>query len=571
MKFREFAEYLERLEKISSRLAITELLAELIDKMDLAETEKGIYLVLGQLGPDFANQEFGMAVKMVMRSAAIGSGRSVEEVTREYKQKGDLGALVEGVEFTEERNLEPSLEQVYDFLLEVARDSGAGSQERKVKSLVEIFQGVSPLERKYVARMVVGKLRLGFSAKTIFDALSKLQSGDKSLRKELDSVFQIYPDPGYITEVVKEKGMQGLKSIKVKVGVPVVPALCQRLNEYDEIVKKMHDLAVERKYDGTRLQIHFNRLKNEVKTYTRNLEENSWMFPELLEMGKWIKGEQVILDCEAVGYDPKTQKVVPFQVTMTRKRKHGIGDAAESVPMRFFLFDILNKDGESLIDRPYYERRKILSDTVSPNEVIVVDEYEHVDEPSEVMKYHRQYLSEGFEGAVMKVWNGKYLPGRQGWNWVKIKEVEGTAGKLADTMDLVVLGYYFGRGKRAGFGLGAFLVGLMKGESWVSLAKIGTGLTDDEFRDLKTKLADLELKEKPKNYLVEGTLMADVWVEPRVVVEVAADEVTRSNVHAAGIALRFPRLVRFREDKRADQATTWDEVQEIVKISNCSS
>jgi DNA ligase-1 len=567
MLFKEFAVYLEKLEKISSRLAITDVLAELIGRLKSEETEKGIYLVLGRLGPDFDNQEFGMAVKMVLRAVAIGVGKPIEEVMTMYKQKGDVGALVEEMVFAEERNPRPTLDQVYDFLLEMAKDSGQGSQERKVNDLVEIWQRVSPLERKFIARMVVGRLRLGFSAKTIFDALSQMESGSKNLRKELDSVFQIYPDPGHITAVVKEKGMAGLKDIKVKVGVPVVPALCQRLNEYDEIVKKMRDLAVERKYDGTRLQIHFNRLKNEVKTYTRNLEENSWMFPELLEMGKWIKGDQVIMDCEAVGYDKKTQKVVPFQLTMTRKRKHNIGNAAEAVPIRFFTFDILNKDGESLIEKPYFERRKILAETVKPNDVIVVDEYVRVDEPKEVMKYHRQYLGEGYEGAVMKIWDGKYLPGRQGWNWVKIKEVEGTSGKLSDTLDLVVLGYYYGRGKRAGFGIGAFLVGLKRGESWVSLAKIGTGLTDDEFRSLRAKLDGVELKEKPENYMVEGTLIADVWVEPKVVVEVAADEVTVSNVHAGGIALRFPRLVRFREDKGADQSTTWKEVEQIAKIS----
>lgn len=567
MLFKEFAEYLERLEKISSRLAITDVLAELIGKMELGETGKGIYLVLGQLGPDFANQEFGMAVKMVIRAMAIGAGESIEEVTKKYKQKGDLGALLEELNFVNEKDLKPTLGQVYDFLLEMAKDSGQGSQERKVNNLVEIFQRVGPVERKFIARMVVGRLRLGFSAKTIFDALSQRESGSKDLRKELDSVFQIYPDPGYITTVVKEKGIEGLKNVRVKVGVPVVPALCQRLNEYDEIVKKMRDLAVERKYDGTRLQIHFNRLKNEVKTFTRNLEENSWMFPELLEMGKWIKGDQVIMDCEAVGYDKKTQKVVPFQITMTRKRKHDIGDAAEAVPIRFFTFDILNKDGESLIEKPYFERRKILAETVRPNDVIVVDEYVRVDEPSEVMRYHRQYLAEGYEGAVMKIWNGEYLPGRQGWNWVKIKEVEGNSGKLSDTLDLVVLGYYYGRGKRAGFGIGAFLVGLKKDDVWVSLAKIGTGLTDDEFRSLKTRLDGIELKDKPENYMVEGTLVADVWVEPKVVVEVAADEVTTSNVHAGGIALRFPRLKRFREDKGADQSTTWKEVEQIAKIS----
>ena len=567
MLFKEFAEYLEKLEKISSRLAITDVLAELIEKLDPSETSKGIYLVLGQLGPDFDNQEFGMAVKMVIRAVAIGAGESVEEITKRYKQMGDLGGLLEDMKFVGGRDLSPSLEQVYDFLLEMAKDSGTGSQERKVNNLVEIFERVGQIERKYIARMVVGRLRLGFSEKTIFDALSQMQNGNKTLRKELDNVFQIYPDPGLITTVVKEKGMDGLRDIKVEVGVPVVPALCQRLNEYDEIVKKMRDLAVERKYDGTRLQIHFNRLKNEVKTYTRNLEENSWMFPELLEMGKWIKGDQIIMDCEAVGYDKKTQKVVPFQLTMTRKRKHNIGDAAESVPIRFFTFDILNKDGVSLIDKPYFERREILAKTVMPNDVIVVDEYVRVDEPSEVMKYHRQYLAEGYEGAVMKVWDGKYLPGRQGWNWVKIKEVEGTSGKLSDTLDLVVLGYYYGRGKRAGFGIGAFLVGLKKGDSWVSLAKIGTGLTDEEFRSLKAILQELELKDKPENYMVEGTLVADVWVEPKVVVEVAADEVTVSNVHAGGIALRFPRLVRFREDKGAEQSTTWKEVEQIAKIS----
>jgi len=567
MLFKEFAEYLEKLEKISSRLAITDVLAELIGKMNHSETSKGIYLVLGQLGPDFANQEFGMAVKMVIRAIAIGTERSIEEVTIKYQQKGDLGLLLEELPFKNELNEEHSLSDVYDNLLTIAKDSGFGSQDRKVNRLSEILLEVSAIERKYISRMVVGKLRLGFSAKTVFDALSQMESGNKTLRKKLDSVFQIYPDPGLITSVVKEKGMDGLKDIKVEVGVPVVPALCQRLNEYDEIVAKMKDLVVERKYDGTRLQIHFNRVKNEVKTYTRNLEENSWMFPELSDMGKWIKGDQVIFDCEAAGYERDTGKVLPFQITMTRKRKHNIADAAQSVPMRFFLFDILSKDGVSLIDKTYFERREILAETVIDNEVAVVDEFVRTSDANEVKRLHEKYLSEGFEGAVLKVWDGNYLPGRQGWNWVKIKEVEGTSGKLSDTLDLVVLGYYYGRGKRAGFGMGAFLVGLKKEESWVSLAKIGTGLTDEEFKNLKKNLDGIELDEKPENYLVEGTLLADVWVLPKVVVEVAADEITISSVHAGGIALRFPRLIRFREDKSADQSTTWKEVEQIAKSS----
>lgn len=576
MKFKEFAEYLEKLEKISSRLEITNVLAELIEKMEVEETDKGVYLTLGQLGPDFDNTQFNMAVKMVLRSIVDGSGLSDKEVERTYKIKGDLGLLIEDLEFRNDKQTNYSIGEVYERLKIIAEEGGSGSQEKKVSGLTELFSASTKLERKFIARMVLGKLRLGFSEKTIFDALSQMTSGGKTLRKELDNVFQIYPDPGYISMLVKEKGMAGLKDIKVKTGVPVVPALCQRLNNYQEIVEKMTDVAVEKKYDGTRVQIHFKRtqkLKNSktqndlIKTYTRNLEESSLMFPELLEMGNWVKAEEIILDCEAVGYDRKTDKVLSFQLTITRKRKHGIEEVAKEVPLRFFVFDILSLDGQSLIQKPYFERREILSEVIRTNDTLVPDEYVRTDNPVEVQKMHDKFLADGFEGAVIKKWDGQYLPGRQGWNWVKIKEAEGTSGKLADTFDLVVLGYYLGRGKRVGFGIGAFLVGLLKQGEWVSIAKVGTGLTDDEFKELKKKLDENKVKDKPDNYLVSGSLIPDVWVEPAIVVEVAADEITKSPNHAAGVALRFPRLVKFRMDKGVKGATTWEEFEQIAKLS----
>jgi DNA ligase-1 len=434
---------------------------------------------------------------------------------------------VENLEFKKDTAIKYSISEVFDKLKIMADEGGGGSQERKVARLTELLLTTSPVERKFIARMVLGKLRLGFSEKTIFDALSQMTSGGKTLRKELDNAFQIYPDPGFITQVVKQKGMGGLKDVRVKTGVPVVPALCQRLNNYKEIVDKMGVVAVEKKYDGTRVQIHFNKLKNEIRTYTRNLEESSPMFPELFGMKDWIKADEVILDCEAVGYDPKTNKVLPFQITITRKRKHDVAETAKSIPLRFFVFDILSLDGKSLIGMPYFERRKILNEVISKNTTIVPDEYFKTDDADEVQKMHDAFLKEGFEGAVIKMWNGEYLPGRQGWNWVKIKEAEGTTGKLSDTLDLVILGYYFGRGKRTDFGIGAFLVGLRKSESWVSLAKVGTGLTDEEFKSLKKRLDVLQTKDKPKDYLVTGALVPDVWVDPQVVVEIAADEITK--------------------------------------------
>jgi DNA ligase-1 len=567
MLFKDFAGYLEKLEKISSRLEITKVLAELIGKMKAEETGKGIYLTLGHLGPDFDNKEFNMASKMVLRSVVEGTGLSTKEVEKKYKAMGDVGLLVESLDFKKDTPVKYSVTEIYNKLVIMADEGGGGSQERKVARLTALLLTTSPIERKFIARMVIGKLRLGFSEKTIFDALSQMTSGGKSLRKELDNTFQIYPDPGYITQVVKETGMAGLKNVKVKTGVPVVPALCQRLNNYREIVNKMGEVAVERKYDGTRVQIHFNRLKNEIRTYTRNLEESSPMFPELFQMNKWIIGDEVILDCEAAGYDKKTGKVLPFQITITRKRKHGVAETAKSIPLKFFVFDILSINGRSLIEKPYFERRKILTEVVKKNETIVPDEYFKTGDPVEVQKLHDKFLKEGFEGAVIKMWNGEYLPGRQGWNWVKIKEAEGASGKLSDTLDLVILGYNLGKGKRAGFGMGAFLVGLRRDESWVSIAKVGTGLTDEEFKSLKIRLDKSKTKEKPKEYQVSGSLVPDVWVEPSVVVEIAADEITKSPNHAGGIALRFPRLIKFREDKNPKDATTWKEVEEIAKLS----
>ncbi len=563
MIFEKFAEYLERLEKISSRLEITDELAKLIKELRTEESSIAIYLLLGKLGAEYENQEFGMAARMVIRAVAEVSGESIADVEREYKRTGDVGSLVMK---NKSKSGVLNINEVYQRLLKIAQEGGEGSQEKKVSDLANLIKGMSGLEQKFVLRMVMGKLRLGFSSKTIFDALSVIERGNKSLRKQLDVVYQIYPDAGYLVERFKKDGVEGLSKIKAKVCVPVVPALCQRLNEYSAIIEKMEDVGVERKYDGTRVQIHFDRIKGEIRTYTRNLEENSAMFPELVNLGKWIKADKVILDCEAVGVDPKSGKILSFQMTITRKRKHGIEEVSKQVPLKFFVFDVLVKDEDSLLHEPYADRREILKALINKNDVLVVDEVVRTDSAAKVEELHDQYLKEGFEGAVIKKWNGEYLPGRQGWNWVKIKEAEGEQGKLSDTLDLVVMGYYSGRGKRVSFGIGAFLVGLKRGESWVSLCKIGTGLTDQEFRDLKVRLDDSESKEKPDNYEVEGALIPDVWVKPRVVVEVAADEITKSPNHAGGLALRFPRLVKFRDDKGPDQSTTWKEVLVIAKM-----
>jgi DNA ligase-1 len=327
------------------------------------------------------------------------------------------------------------------------------------------------------------------------------------------------------------------------------------------MIEKMGKVICESKYDGTRVQIHYSR--GQVRTFTRNLDESSNQFPELLRIADQVKADEVILDSEAVGYDPKTGKLVPFQLTITRKRKHGVAEAQSSVPLRFFVFDIMYLDGKSLIHLPLQERREILAKTVSKGNVLVVDEYVETDDPDVLREYHKRQLAAGLEGALVKQIDGEYMPGRTGFNWVKFKESEDSRAKLSDTIDAVIMGYYLGKGKRSDFTLGAFLIGVKSGDDIVTLAKVGTGITDQVFKELGERLEKIRTKSKNIEYSVPKILVPDVWVEPKIVVEVAADEITVSPTHSAGYALRFPRLVKFRDDKSVNEITTLDEIKDM--------
>jgi len=591
MKFSRLSEFFGRIESTSLRNAKTVILAEIIKEAELEEVDKLIYLSLGGLRPQFDRLEFNLAEKMILR--ALGASEE------EYNKIGDLGELAVECKSHESQSLEhlPTVAQspglgvteVYRWLKMIAIDSGTGSQERKVQKLAKLIKDVEPESAKYIVRMVAGKLRLGFSDKTVIDALSYLENGTKEFSDVLDTAYQIRPDPGHLAKRVKEMGvMQTVETMTIMMGTPIVPALAQRLKTASEMIEKMGRVIVESKFDGTRVQIHFSRKERKslkhlpkiaqeslfesqaelkshsVRTFTRNLDESSAMFPELQKIAEQIKADEVILDSEAVGYNPKTGKLVPFQMTITRKRKHGVEEAQNLVPLRFFVFDIMYLNGQSLIHLPLSERRKILVKTIRQNPKLgplVVDEFIETEDPNVLRDYHRRQLEAGLEGAVVKQIDGLYMPGRTGFNWVKFKEAEDSRAKLADTIDVVIMGYYLGKGKRSTFGLGAFLVGVKSGEKIVTLAKVGTGISDAQFGELNSRLKKLQVRDQIPEYSVPRTLEPDVWVEPKIVVEVAADEITISPTHSAGYALRFPRLVKFRDDKSLEQITTLKEVK----------
>lgn len=563
MLFRELAVYLEKLEEISSRLMITDVLADLLSKMSIKESDVIIYMILGNLGPEYRGVEFGMADKMVLRSVAMTMNREIKEVESEYKMRGDLGEVV-----AEKKNEGDDLDviKVYGELLKIARFEGSESQEKKVLGLSELLDKLDGTSAKFVVRIVLGRLRLGFSVKTVLDALSVMAVGDKNIKAELERAYQVRPDIGFLVKQVKSEGVGGVMvEVLPEVGVPISPMLCQRIKSPEEMIKKMGIVAVEPKFDGTRIQIHYKKKGGEVAAFTRNLKEVSWMFPELAEIGTWVKADELILDTEAVGLDGERKAMVDFQTTMKRRRKHDIEKFRNRVPIKFYVFDVMYKDGKSLLKLTYRQRRKILSVTVVNGDLFQVDDYWVTEDANVISTYHRKMLDQGLEGVIVKKVESEYVPGRTAWRWVKMKEMEKSLAKLSDTVDGVVMGFSVGKGKRAGFGVGKFLVGIRDGNLIKTVTKVGTGLTDEQFRELKKRLDSLIVREKPKDYVVEKVLTPDVWVMPNLVVEIAADEITKSPSHTAGVALRFPRLVRFRDDKDINGVTTVEELKEIRK------
>ncbi len=589
MNFNQLCQQLETIEATDSRLAMTQQLAQLLPQLTDEEIKPTLYLIQGRLMPQYRSLEFNLSEKMILRLLAklLAKYQSVEIidqsqanlfaqtdetslvswVKQEYGRVGDLGLLTKQI--MAKLHLAPqslSITAVYQSLIEIAQDSGAGSQDRKLLKLLALLEKISPSAAKYTVRVVLGKMRLGFGLMTLLDTLSWAKVGDKTQTKLLETYYQRQADIGKLAQVYLRGGLVALQTAyDVQVGVPVVPELCQRLNTAEEIIEKMGSVVAEPKYDGLRAQIHFDAEKQLAQVYSRSLEDISAMFPEVKMIGQFIQFKSCIFDAEAVGINPQTGEIVPFQETMKRKRKYNIASMAQQIPIRFYVFDILDVDDRPLIDLPLLERKTFLAQAFPVNPVLVKTPHHLFDDAQKLHQFHQQMLADGYEGVVVKHPQAPYRAGRKGWRWVKIKEAEGTSGKLHDTLDLVVMGYYFGRGKRAQFGLGAILVGIMGyNEEILSIAKIGTGMSEDQLKILKQKLDQLKTSQKPKVYhSVNKLLQPDVWVEPKLVVEIAADEITHSPVHAAGVALRFPRLIRLRIDKSWEDATSINELGEL--------
>ncbi len=572
MKFSQLAKYFQEISENSSRLEITRILAQLFQKLEALELEKVVYLLQGRVRPQYEGVEFGMAEKMIIKAAILALNIEKNYFEKEYKKIGDLGEIVEFFkkQFYSFEEKEMEVNEVYDFFYKIATASGEGSQDVKISLLSQLIRQIDPLSAKFLVRIPTGNIRMGFSDMTILDAYSWMIKGDKSLRHLFESAYHVRPELGYLGWLVKEKGVEALKKIEPKVFTPIIMMRAERLSSAKEIIKQLGECLIEEKFDGFRLQIHYKKSKveesSQVKLFSRSLEDVTFMYPDIVEgVKKQVKAEEIIFEGEAVGYNPQNNQFLPFQQTVQRKRKYGIDELSKKIPLRLFCFELLYKDGENFIQQPFIKRRKVLEESIISkkdvkNEVVLIANQEKVNNALRIEELFEKAIKNNLEGIMAKKITGVYKPAAREWNWIKYKK--SYSEKINDTIDCLVMGYDLGKGKRSDFGIGAFLVGVYdkKNDQFLTVAKIGTGLTDEEWRQLKVKSQKFKIKSKPINYLVDKTMECDVWLEPAIVVEIRADEITKSPVHTAGLALRFPRLERFREDKKPDQATTLTEL-----------
>jgi len=611
MRFSAIADYFERIENASSRLDMTGIIAEMFGEAEAKEVKRLVYLCQGRLGPNYEGLDVGMGENFVEDAIARVGGYSREEIDRDYKELGDLGLAAEKVLARKKQKAlfseQLSLDKVFSNLLKIAKSGGKGSQDTKIKLLAELLNSASPKEARYLVRVPLGNLRLGTGDPTIMDAFAimlidevkkdkkKIAELERELKEKkeekreeelnrkikflararIEEKYNIHSDLGEIAERLKEKGLGGLDRIEITPGIPIRPTLAERLPSAEEIIKKLGKCAVESKYDGFRLQLH--KFGDDVTIFSRRSENMTAMFPELVEaVRKQIKAREAILEGEALAYSEESGEFHPFQVTIQRKRKYGVKKMSEEFPLRLFVFDIMHLDGKNLMGRKFRERRALINRIIGRGTVIEPTKSIITGSPEELESFFEENISRGLEGIIAKDLDAPYIAGARKFAWIKLKR--SYKGELGDTIDAVVMGYYEGRGQRAKFGMGALLTGVYdaREDRFRTIAKIGTGFTEEQMKEFAKTLGKIKSGKKPARY-VSG-IEPDFWVEPRYVIEVNADEITKSPMHTAGkkgkgdgLALRFPRMVSVREDRKAEEATTVKEIEKMYKAQKHTS
>ena len=579
MKFSVLSESLEKMEQTSKRLELTNILVELLKKIPNDIIPIVIYLIQGKLKPNFEGVELGIAEKLVIRAISKSAGITTKKIEDEYNDGGDLGLTASNIlkkktqtTFSAETI---TLERVYETLLKISSLEGKGSQDMKMKYISSLLNDATPEESKFILKILLGTMRLGIAENTIMDALAIAFTDSKENRELVENAYNVSSDLGKVSEVLTEDGVDGLLKFKVSIFSPIRPMLADRVKSEDEAIKRIeNEFAAEYKLDGERVQIHIENKK--VVLFSRSLENITSYYPDIVEkISKSINADDGIFEAEIVAINENTGNFLPFQELMHRRRKYKLEKAVADYPITVNFFDMLYYNGNDYLNTPYNTRRKNLEEIIKENEFSKLIPMSIVKNTADISEVLENSINSGCEGLMLKVLDAQYRAGSRGSNWLKLKREY--QNDLGDSLDLVVVGAFFGRGRRTGK-YGTLLLSTYNSEndSFPTICKVGTGFTDENLDQLFQILSNkVILKKNPR---VVSDIEADIWFEPELVLEIVASEITLSPIHKTGLdlvrnetgfALRFPKFTgKIRTEKLAEDASTHEEVFALYKNQN---
>jgi DNA ligase 1 len=577
MEYKTVAEAYRDLERATGRLALIDRLAVLLAQTPTDLLPTICYLCQGLIAPEFAGVDLGLAEKLAIRAVAAATGASPERVAATVRETGDLGQAAEQLLAVTARPTRLDVTEVVDSLHQIAGVGGTGSQGRKLDLLAGLLARATPLEARYLLRLVTKGLRLGIGTPTILDALAQVYAGGRAARPVLERGYNICCDIGRVAATLAEGGVAAVEQLPVQPGNPVRAMLAQRLSEAPEILAKLGGrCAAEYKYDGVRVQAH-RTADGEIELFTRRLERVSTQFPDVVEVLRvGLSPREAIIEGEVVAFDPSAGELRPFQEVMFRRRKYGIDQAVRDVPVGLFCFELLYADGQDLTMLSYPQRRAALAGAIRTSARLRLTTATQVSTTEGLEAAFEQAVTDGCEGLVCKSMSpdAVYQAGARGWLWIKLKRDYRT--ELSDTVDLVIVGAFAGRGRRAGT-YGAVLLAAYDPDADVfrTVTKCGTGFSDADLAALPARLAPLARSQRPAR--VDARQQPDVWFEPGLVLEILSAELTLSPNYSAGwgrikaqagLAMRFPRFTgRWRDDKAPEDATTTAELIDLYRTA----
>ncbi len=559
------------MEATTKRLELTQYLVDLFKQTPPEIVAKIVYLIQGKIRPDFEGIELGVAEKLAIRAISKSAGIPIKKITTVYAEDGDLGRtaakMMEQKTQTTFLKQDITAERVYETLYKIARLEGARSQDMKMKYISSLLNDATPQEAKFILKILMGTLRLGIADNTVMDALAVAYTGSKENREKLEAAYNVSSDLGRVAESIANNKLAGLEDFHVRLFSPIRPMLAERVKSESEAIEKLgKEFAAEYKLDGERVQIHLSGDK--IVLFSRRLENITNYYPDIIEkIPKALKTTDVILEAEAVAINENTGEFLPFQELMHRRRKYDIAKIVEQYPITVNLFDIMYLNGKELLNSTYEQRRKKLEEITIENEFVKITQKTIIRSENEVEDFLENAINAGCEGLMLKVLDAPYRAGARGSNWLKLKREY--RNELGDSLDLVVIGAFFGRGRRTGkYGTLLLATYNQERDTFDSICKVGTGFTDESLDQFYQILSNkVTLKKNPR---IDSGMEADVWFEPELVIEIVASEITLSPVHTtardairkgSGLALRFPKFTgKIRTEKAPEDASTDQEV-----------